>query len=153
MDCISLIKVTRLRLADRISLTALSWGVLAIALVVNLAVARSLSGHHGQTVTGGLAAIYGVFSALGVLSVTHSAPFALALGVSRRWYYSGTALLAVSVAVDYGLALLAVIEGGSSGRGVGLNLLRADYFLPGPGYLTWFTSLKLAAGTGGSEAD
>ncbi len=141
MDWNSLIKVARLHLADRISLTALSWGVLAIALVVNLAVARSLSGYHGQTVTGGLAAIYGVFSVLGVLSVTHSAPFALALGVSRRSYYSGTALLAVSVAVDYGLALLAVIEGAGSDRGVGLNLLRADYILPGPRYLTWFTSL------------
>jgi hypothetical protein len=91
--------------------------------VVNLAVARGLSGYHGQTMTGGLAAIYGVFSVFGVLSVTHSAPFALALGVSRRSYYYGTALLAVSVAVDYGLALLAVIAGASSGQGPGLHLL------------------------------
>jgi uncharacterized membrane protein YhaH (DUF805 family) len=108
--------------------------------VVNLAVARSVTGHDGQSLTGGLAAIYGVFAAFGVLSVTHSAPFALALGVSRRSYYSGTALLVVSVAADYGLALLAVIAGASNGQGLGLHLLRVDYILPGPWYMTWSTS-------------
>jgi hypothetical protein len=141
MDWNSLTKVARVQLADRISLTALPWGVLSIAFVANLAVARSLSGHHGQTLTGGLAAIYGVLSVLGVLSVTHSAPFALALGVSRRSYYSGTVLLAVSVAADFALALSTVIEGAGRGWGAGLPLFRVDYVRSGPGYLTWFTAV------------
>jgi hypothetical protein len=55
MDWTSLIKVARAQLAGRIGLTDLSWGVLAIAFVVNLTVARGLSGYHGQTMTGGLA--------------------------------------------------------------------------------------------------
>ncbi|HEY3088344.1 MAG TPA: hypothetical protein VGJ59_09795 [Jatrophihabitantaceae bacterium] len=44
-------------------------------------------------------------------------PFGLALGVSRRSYYIGTAVLAAATAVVYGLALtvLNVIEGSTGG--------------------------------------
>jgi hypothetical protein len=142
-----LIKVTRLQLADRASLTALPWGVLAIAFMVCLAVSASLSGYHAQIPTGGLASIFLVFLALGVLSVTHSLPFALTLGVSRRSYYAGTALLAVGLAAVNGLALaiLGLIEGASSGWGVGLHFFRVAYILPGPWYLTWLTSAVVLA--------
>jgi hypothetical protein len=147
MDWNILIKVARLQLADRASLTVLPWGVLAIAFTVCLAVAGSLSGGHGQIPTGGVASIYLVFFALGVLSVTHSLPFALALGVSRRSYYAGTALLALGLAVvnALALALLAVIEGASSGWGVGLHFFRVAYILPGPWYLSWLTSFVVLA--------
>jgi hypothetical protein len=142
MDWNILIKVARLQLADRTSLTALPWGLLAIAFTVSLAVTASLSGSHVQVPTGGLASIYLAFFALGVLSVTHSLPFALALGVSRRSYYAGTALLAVGLAAVNGLmlAVLAVIEGASRGWGVGMHFFRVAYILPGPWYLTWLTS-------------
>jgi hypothetical protein len=142
-----LIKVARLQLADRASLTALPWGVLAIAFTVSLAVSASFSGAHAQIPSGGVVAIYLVFFGLGVLSVTHSLPFALALGVSRRSYYAGTALLAVGLAAANGLALavLAVIEGASGGWGVGLHFFRVAYILPGPWYLTWLTSFVVLA--------
>lgn len=142
MDWNILIKVARLQLVDRTSLTVLPWGLLAIAFTVSLTVIGSLPGHHGQIPVGGLVAIYLAFFALGVLSVTHSLPFALALGVSRRSYYAGTALLALGLAAIYGLllAVLAVIEGASSGWGVGLHFFRVAYILPGPWYLTWLTS-------------
>jgi hypothetical protein len=49
---------------------------------------------------------------VGLLSVFRSLPFGLALGIGRRSYYAGTALLAVALAAVYGLALavLQVIE-------------------------------------------
>lgn len=147
MDWNILIKVARMQLADRTSLAALPWGVLAIAFAVSLAVAASFAGGHAQIPSGGLAAIYIVCCALGVQSVTHTLPFALALGVSRRSYFAGTALLAVGLAAVYGLALavLGLIEGASDGWGVGLHFFRQAYILPGPWYLTWLTSLVVLA--------
>ena len=142
MDWNVLIKVARMQLADRTSLTALPWGILAMAFAVSIAVAASFSGSGAQIPSGGLASIYIAFCSLGVLSVTHSLPFALALGVSRRSYFAGTALLAVGLATVYGLALalLGLIEGASGGWGVGLHFFRQAYILPGPWYLTWLTS-------------
>jgi branched-subunit amino acid ABC-type transport system permease component len=48
----------------------------------------------------------------GLLSVLQSLPFGLAVGIGRRSYYAGTALLAVALAAVCGLALavLQVIE-------------------------------------------
>jgi hypothetical protein len=147
MDWNVLIKVTRLQLADRVSLTALPWGVLAIAFTVSLAVAASLSGYHAQIPSGGVVSFYVVFFVVGVLSVTHSLPFALTLGVSRRSYYAGTALLAAGLAVVNGLvlAVLELIEAVSGGWGVGLHFFRVAYILPGPWYLSWLTSAVVLA--------
>ena len=41
----------------------------------------------------------------GALSMTRSLPFGLMLGVSRRTYYLGTALLIAALGVVYGLGL------------------------------------------------
>ena len=81
-----------------------------------------------------------------MLSIGRSLPFALALGVSRRSYYIGTALLAVALAAVYGLALtvLQVIERATGGWGVGLHFFRVPYILTGPWYLTWLTSFVRA---------
>jgi hypothetical protein len=61
--------------------------------------------------------------------------------------YAGTALLAVSLAAVYGLALavLQVIEQATGGWGLGLHFFRVAYILPGPWYLTWLTSFVLLA--------
>jgi hypothetical protein len=42
------------------------------------------------------------FFVAGLLSVFRSLPFGLALGIGRRSYYAGTALLAVALAAVYG---------------------------------------------------
>src|ERR1700716_2475258 len=80
-----------------------------------------------------------------MLSIYRSLPFALALGVSRRSYYAGTALLAVALGAVYGLALalLPGIEQASGGWGGGLHFFWVAYILPGPWYLTWLTSFVL----------
>jgi hypothetical protein len=89
--------------------------------------------------------IYLFFFIVGTLSIFRSLPFALALGVSRRSYYAGTALLAVSLAAADGLALavLQVIEQATGGWGAGLHFFRVAYILAGPWYLTWLTSFVL----------
>jgi len=137
------IKVARFHLADRLSYTALPWGVLAFDFMVWLLIAAGAGGGGSvQIPTGALAAIYVFFFIVGVLSIGRSLPFAFALGVGRRSYYAGTALLAVSLAAVYGLALavLQVIEQATGGWGAGLHFFRVAYILPGPWYLTWLTS-------------
>jgi hypothetical protein len=137
-----LVKVVRFHLADRLSYTALPWGVLAFVFAVWLALAASARDYNTQIPTGALAAIYLFFFIAGMLSIFRSLPFAFALGVSRRSYYAGTVLLAVSLAAVYGLALavLQLIERATGGWGVRLHFFRVAYILPGPWYLTWLTS-------------
>src|ERR1035441_4252730 len=137
------IKVARFHLADRLSYTALPWGVLAINLAIYLAIAAGANkGGSVQIPSANLGAIYLFFFIAGVLSIGRSLPFAFALGGGRRSYYAGTALLAVSLAVVYGLALavLHVIEQATGGWGVHLHFFRVAYLLAGPWYLTWLTS-------------
>lgn len=74
--------------------------------------------------------------------VLRSLPFGMALSVSRRSYYAGTAALAVALAAVYGLglAVLQAIERATGGWGMGLHFFRIPYILDGPWYLTWLTS-------------
>jgi hypothetical protein len=143
MNWNTMVKVARFHLVDRLTYTALPWGILALDFVAGLLIAAGAGGGGStQVPTGALAAIYVFFLVLGALSIMRSLPFAFALGVSRRSYYAGTALLAVSLAAVYGLALAAlqVIEQASGGWGAGLHFFRVAYILPGPWYLTWLTS-------------
>jgi hypothetical protein len=119
---------------------ALPWGILAFDFAVNLVIFSVFRISHGYA--GALSAIYVMFFVLGLLSIVWSLPFGLALGVSRRSYFAGTVLLAVSLAAVYGLplALLQVIEQTTAGWGMNLHFFRVPYILAGPWYLTWLTS-------------
>jgi hypothetical protein len=141
MNGSTLVKVARFHLVDRTSYTALPWAVLAVNFAIYLAGAASAGG-GAQVGSANIAAIYVFFIVVGALSIFRSLPFAFALGVGRRSYFAGTALLAVSLAAVYGLALavLAVIEQATGGWGVSLHFFRVPYILPGPWYLTWLTS-------------
>jgi hypothetical protein len=140
------IKVARFHLVDRLTYTVLPSAILAFDFAVNLViVAMTGPTSHSQSQTGAVFGIYLFFVVVGLLSISRSLPFALALGVSRRSYYAGTALLAVAIGAVYGLALtvLQVIEQASGGWRVGLHFFRVAYILPGPWYLTWLTSFAL----------
>ena len=137
------IKVARYHLVDRYTYTALPWVVLAINFALPLIVtAGAGAGRPAQPGSGAVAAIYIFFLVLGALSIVRSLPFALALGVSRRSYYTGTALLAVALAAVDGLALalLQAAERATGGWGVGLHFFREPFILAGPWHLTWLTS-------------
>ena len=91
---------------------------------------------------GALSAIYIVLLTSGALAIARQLPFALALGVSRRFFYAGTALLALALAAVFGLALtiLQLIERGTGGWGLKMHFFRVPYLLAGPWYLSWLTS-------------
>ncbi|HEX4216141.1 MAG TPA: ABC transporter permease [Candidatus Dormibacteraeota bacterium] len=136
------ITVARWHLVQPLLWLAVPWAVVALNLAVNvLDRAISRPGPSGGQ-TGSVATIFIIFLLFGVLSMVRSLPFALAMGISRRSYYGGTLLLAVSVALVDGLllAILQAVERATGGWGVYLRFFRVEYLLQGPWYLTWLTS-------------
>jgi hypothetical protein len=73
--------------------------------------------------TGGLAALYISVVAVFTQAVTQMFPFALSMGLSRRTFYAGTALMATLQAVVYAVVLTVLIgvEGATGGWAVGLH--------------------------------
>jgi hypothetical protein len=137
------INIARYHLVDWVNFVALCWGALTVAFAVNVAIFASVPGGHGQThYTGALGAIYLAIGVLGALIISRPLPFALALGLSRRTFYAGTALLAVALAAVYGLVLtvLQLVERATGGWGLNLHFFRVPFLLAGPWYLTWLTS-------------
>ena len=137
------INVARYSLVDRLNYVVLPWCVLATSFAVTLAIVAMIGpADRLQLPSGGLGSIYVFFLVLGLLNVLRSLPFGLALGVSRRSYYTGTALLAAGLGAAYGLALtgLQVVERATDGWGMTLHFFRIAYLLDGPWYLTWLTS-------------
>jgi hypothetical protein len=137
------IKVARYQLTDRDIFVVQPWLVLALDFLITAVVVAEWPGRHGHAAyAGALSAIYVVLIVTGALGIARQLPFALALGVSRRSFYAGTALLAVALAAVYGLGLtvLQLIERGTGGWGLKLHFFRVPYFLAGPWYLSWLTS-------------
>jgi hypothetical protein len=146
----TLVKVARYHLVQPIPFLVVAWGILAFSFIVNVVVyalvpnsdpagaGAAPDGHY----TGALCSIFLYFLVLGVNSIGRWLPFGLALGVSRRSYYAGTALLAAGLAALDGLVLtgLQAIERATNGWGVQMGFFRVPYLLDGPWYLTWLSS-------------
>jgi hypothetical protein len=142
------ISVTRYHLVDRVNYLAIPWCVLAFAFgidVVILVAARAAPASPHPV--GGMSGFCVFLFIAGLLSVTRSMPFGLALGVSRRSYYLGTLLLALTVAVSDGLilAVLQAVERSTGGWGLNMHFFQVPYILSGPWYLTWLTSSVVLA--------
>ncbi len=135
-------KVARFQLADQGAFAFLPWGILAINFIIWYIIAGSFGGGGVYVKSYNICVIYIVVLTIGMLSTFRSLPFAMALGVGRRAYYLGTALLAIGLAAINGLvlALLKVLEEVTNGWGVGLHFFRVAYILSGSWYLTWLTS-------------
>jgi hypothetical protein len=150
----TLVKVARFHLVQPYQYLVVLWGVLTFSFAVNLAIYALVPiGHNplGATdpavvpdgrYTGAVASFFIYFLVLGMQSIGRSLPFGLSLGVSRRSYYAGTALLAAALAVVDGLvlAVLQVLERLTGGWGVRMGFFRIPYLLAGPWYLTWVSS-------------
>ena len=134
------IKVARYQMVQRFNYVTLPWAALALLFAAQLAVITML-GMHDARLTG-LVSIYAVFFIVGVSTVARSLPFGLALGLSRRSYYLGTVLLALTLTALDGLLLagLQEIERATGGWGLGMFFFRVEYVLDGPWFLTWLTS-------------
>jgi hypothetical protein len=140
----TLVKVVRYHLLGWPFYVAVPWVILAIDFGLYVAVASAAKPPAPGQFYGSAAvfAIYAGFAVTGLVGMLRFLPFAFSLGVSRRAYYAGTVLLAVGLAVVYGLglAVLQVIERATTGWGVHLHFFQVPYILAGPWYLTWLTS-------------
>jgi hypothetical protein len=137
------ISVARYQLTDRYVFVTGPWLILALDFLITMVVVAEWPGRHGHAAyAGALSAIYVYLIVTGALGIARQLPFALALGVSRRSFYAGTALLAVAIAAVYGLILtvLQLIERATDGWGLNLYFFRVPYLLAGPWYLSWLTS-------------
>lgn len=128
----------------RWGILALPWLILALNFLIALVILTDTpaAGHGQPRYTGALASIYVVLIVVGAMAISQKLPFALAIGLSRRTFYAGTALLTLAVAAVYGLALavLQLIERASGGWGLDMHFFRVPYLLAGPWYLTWLSS-------------
>jgi len=140
----TLVNVVRYGLADRTTYLWLPWAILGVSFLINVAISAQLPAGQGDY-TGGLLTIYAYLFVCGALTMTRSLPFGLMLGVSRRSYYLGTALLIAALGVVYGLALtvLQALERVTNGWGVGLHFFRVAWIMDGPWYQTWLMSFVL----------
>jgi hypothetical protein len=137
------ISVARYHLADRYNFVAIGWCALAFAFGIDVVILVAVRAQPGSPhPVGGLATICAFLFAGGLLSVSQSLPFGLALGLSRRSYYLGTVLLAAVLAAVDGLAItgLQAIERATGGWGIGMHFFQVPYILSGPWYFTWLTS-------------
>jgi hypothetical protein len=141
----TLVNVARYHLVDRVTYLALPWGIMLFSFLVNVVIAATVPGPPGGQYTGGLATIYIFLLVCGAYSMTRSLPFGLMLGVSRRTYYLGTALLVATLGVVYGLGLtvLQAVERVTGGWGLSLHFFRVAWIMDGPWYQTWLTSFVL----------
>jgi hypothetical protein len=156
------VKVARYHLIRPVVVLAVPWTILAFTFIVNLIIFGLIPVSHHFVLTGygrvmvadtanrdsgAVADIFIVFFIIGLISISRSLPFGLALGVSRRSYYAGTALFAVALAAIDGLVLTVAqaIERATGGWGVSMNFFQVPYVLDGPWYLTWLTSFVTLA--------
>ena len=132
------VKVARYNLVRPANYLLLPW-ILPFAFAVGALTSGRGPGHDAA---GYLISFFIYFAVQGMQTVGRSLPFGLALGASRRSFYSGTALLGMGLAVVSGLVLTALqaIERATDGWGLSLQFFRVPYLLNGPWYATWLTS-------------
>jgi hypothetical protein len=137
------INVARYHVVRRFNFAILPWAVLAFVFGVDAAIlGLTPAGDSSHRYVGGLASIFIVAFVLGAQSVARALPFALALGLSRRSYYLGTALLAVALAVVVATVTTVgqAAERATGGWGIRMGFFRLPYILDGSWYLTWLTA-------------
>lgn len=151
----TLVKVARYHMVQPWQYLVVPWGILTFSFLVSLVPYAIIpAGHHtvltahgsvsvlDTRYTGASSSFFLYFLVLGIQSIGRSLPFGLTLGISRRTYFTGTALLAAALAFVDGLALaiLQAIERATGGWGVQMGFFRVAFVLNGPWYLTWLTS-------------
>jgi hypothetical protein len=121
------VKAARVHLVCWPAMVAWPWGVLASSLAINLLIQSLLDpATRSNGGSGGLISIYCVVALWAYQTVSQVFPFALGMGVTRRAYAAGTALVLAGQALAYGAALtvLRYVEGATDGFGVQLHFFR-----------------------------
>ena len=132
------VKVALFNLVRPANYLLLPW-ILPFAFTVGAVTAGRRPPHDAG---GYLLSFFVFFAVQGWQTIGRSLPFGLALGISRRSFYSGTALLGMALALVSGLVLAALqaIERATDGWGLSMVFFRVPYLLGGPWYSTWLTS-------------
>ncbi|MTD17010.1 ABC transporter permease [Nakamurella sp. YIM 132087] len=136
--------IVRLHLIDRYSLTWLTWGVLTFIFAVNFVIFTLVPPNpDANYYTGALATIYFFMVVLGAQAVGKFLPFGMALGLTRKKYYAGTALTMVILSVGHGLLLTFCtwLEGITGGWGRNIHFFRIPGFTDGPLYQVLITTV------------
>jgi hypothetical protein len=140
------INIVRYHLVQRFNYLILPWAILAFVFGVDaVIVAFTPAGHTSHRYVGGLASLFVIVFILGIQSVARALPFGLALGVSRRSYYLGTALLAIGLAAVAAVVTTVgqAVERSTGGWGLNMGFFRVPYLLNGAWYLTWLVSFVI----------
>jgi hypothetical protein len=113
----------------------LAWpvGLLALILVFNIVLFGAIGDaapSDGRS-TGALMSIYFVMLVVHLQTMTQVFPFALGMGVTRRAFYAGTALLVTAQAAAYGVVLtaLGLVESATGGWGVGVRFFGLSFLV------------------------
>jgi hypothetical protein len=132
------VKVARYNLVRPANYLVLLW-ILPFSFAVG---AVTADGGRGHDAAGYLLGFFIYFAVLGMQTIGRSLPFGLTPGASHRSFYSGTALLGMTLALVSGLVLTALqaIERATGGWGLSMHFFRVPYLLNGPWYATWLTS-------------
>jgi hypothetical protein len=137
------LSAARLQLIHPAVILGVPWAIAGSSFVINWGV-WSLADlrHQPGAFTGGVLSLYVTVAVVFVQAVTQLMPFAMAMSLSRRTYWSGIALMGVGSALGYGvvLALLSAIERTTNGWGVGLEFWAPDAMRAGNFFLQIFVS-------------
>lgn len=123
------LQAARLHVVHPLVILGVPWMVVASSFVINELIwgfghlAEQSSSSSGGT--GGVLALYVSVLFVFVQSVTRLFPFAMSLGLSRRVFFAGTALMAVVQAAGYALVLVLLtgLENGSGRWWTGLHFV------------------------------
>jgi hypothetical protein len=118
-----ILQAARLHVVHPVAILGVPWLVVLSSFAINELIwgVGRLGGQPGGT--GGVLALYITVTVVFLQSVTQLFPFAMTLGLSRRTFYAGTAIMAVAQAVAYAVVLvvLGALEDATGGWWTGLH--------------------------------
>lgn len=131
----------RIQLVGWVALLGMPLGILALVFVLNLAIFAVVadSDPTASQGTGGLIALYSVVAVSHLQTMTQVFPFALGISVTRRAFYTATAVVVLAQAVLFGLVLtlLSVLETATGGWGVQMQFFRFGFLEQGNPLAQW----------------
>ena len=136
----------RLQLVRPLVILGVPWLIGVLSFAINWAVWQIIDTRSRESddgFTGGVSALYITVLVVFVQAATQLLPFAMGISLSRRSYFLGTCLVAVGMALAFGIALavLDVVESATGGWGVGL-----EFWTPVPLDVAGFVPQVLVSG-------
>jgi hypothetical protein len=134
--------VARIQSMNWLAIFGMPLAVLGAVLLVNVvgfAVSSADATEPDSRSTGAILSIYLVMLIAHVQTITQAFPFAIGMSVTRRAFYSGTALLVTAQAVVFGIVLLVLgyIEQATGGWGVNVRMVALPFLVESNPFAQW----------------